>query len=71
MFLCLLGTSGLSLQAKSTGVPQRRQLLNADWQFCLNDSDYDFDFEKHRSAWLGALDSIMPDPSSFEKDPVS
>ena len=38
---------------------------------CLNDSDYDFDFKKHRSAWLGALDSIMPDPSSFEKDPVS
>ena len=40
MFLCLLGTSGLSLQAKSTGVPLRRQLLNADWQFCLNDSDF-------------------------------
>ena len=34
---------------------------------CLNDSDYDFDFEKHRRAWLGALAEILPEPSSFEK----
>ena len=58
---CYLNVATELKKAENVIQKQKRKMI------CLNDADQDFDFDIVSKALCAALDSIMPNPSSFEK----